>query len=172
MREPSVKYQCGVCNKLWRQPRSSPFHQCSVCAKFLCIDCDYDGVCLTHHKVLKSSDQDMLATFAEQEETINHRINNMQTIAKILIKFAIPFISSFVIFVILRFSFIGTPLLSLGVIFLIGYGVTCYYRSQLFVQKETIKITVEGILLKYPELALIIKKRMGNAYPEELLEES
>ncbi len=170
-----IKYQCGVCDRVQLQDEHEPFYQCAVCATFLCPDCDNDGVCPTHYAVLKSSDQNMLSVFAEQELKLNSRFGDLYYY--IVLIACIPIVC-FSATLYALFPHIGevshywpgiAPYFIVGVIFTGIIVVALYYRSQLRVQRATIKITIKGILLQYPELAAIIQERSGLEDKEEPL---
>jgi hypothetical protein len=170
-----AEYQCGVCHKLQRQVREAAFYQCAVCATFLCPNCDNDGLCPAHYAVLKSSDQDMLAVFAEKEVKLNSRLCDMQYLIDLFACFPIGFlIVIFFIFFTNGFNYgsTTTPFFIAMVIFTGILVVAHFYRSQLRVQRATIKITVEGILLRYPELKAIIEGRLATEDQEASLEEN
>ena len=109
----------------------------------------------------------MLARFAETETKTISRIVLLTGFIYALGALAGGFLGAFIIEALMPYPTISIPALVVGVIFLIGFVAALYYRSQLRAQRETIKITVEGILLKYPELAAIIQERSGLVDEEE-----
>ncbi len=165
-----VEYQCGVCHKVQTQFRDEKFYQCVVCATFLCPDCDCDGVCPSHYEVLKPADQNILARFAEKEDTLRNRLSFLQILVFFFAALALVFLISVIGliymegFASLKFT---TPFLVLGVIFAALLITILYYQSRLRAQQVTIKITIEGILLKYPELETIIMGREEKEEDEE-----
>ncbi len=144
-----------------------------MCATFLCPECDNDGLCPSHYKVLKPADQNILSTFSEKEVAVNSRIKFMyilvMSIACVPIGIFIAILGSISIMTNHGLDYwpMIMPEIILAVIFALVLVVLLYYRAQLRVQRETIKITVEGILLKYPELEAIMQEREGREMPEE-----
>ncbi len=158
-------YECGVCKKVCKQIRANPLYQCAVCSLYLCPDCDYSGLCHTHYKVLKPADQDMLVKFAEEDETIRNRSYGVLWIIRLLAGLAVGLLLSFILIAVEPYPHLDYSLLIWGCIILAGSLVVLYFRSRLATQREVIKITVDGIVMKYPELAAIMEE--GPRMPDQ-----
>ncbi len=155
-----ILYECGVCHTVYQLARIEPLYKCAVCSLNLCPGCDFDGLCQAHHEALKPEDQKMLTKFAEEEDAVRYRARILWWISLILIAIAAFFITIFISWVAMPYP---PPLnfteLAWGCAFLSGAVVLYYFRSRVKMQRETIKITIDGILLRYPELAKIMEGR-------------